>query len=271
MSITLNKLARKFTLILKKRADEFDPLLKHPGTKEQYIDPEMTEELDEVVKDSLHLVILLQRSMSEFAANAYAASGETKELGSKFADKVLSELQEIETNLQNPALLEFELNTEKGLLDTVAKNVEMIQAVFNLVKPHPREKMPESFKALDQRIFKWLDELSENVVTLADRAMAQSPFMDRHFSEHPMQMREQVDMDVDQINREDINSDHPDFDPGMDVIQREEDAVQKALDEEGETPHPMDLKNWGEEFSSGVKNFSDRWEQEGDHWVEKKN
>jgi hypothetical protein len=238
MSITLNKLAHKFTLILKKYADEFE-----------FTDPEISEDLDGVIKDSLHLLILLQRSMSEFSLYCHNATGETKELGGELADTVLSELQEIEANLQNPDLI-----NKEDIAHQIVQSITMIRSALELIRPNPREKMPESFKTLDQRVFKWLNELEENIFKLVDQPML-----------------EQVDTDVDQILREDISPGHPDFEPEESITQREEEAAQRAYDEEGETPHPMQLKDWGEEFSSGVKNFSDRWEPEGDHWVEKKN
>lgn len=277
MPIALTRIARKFALILNKLGSDLmtDPLLKHPGKKEQYIDPEMTEDLDEVVKDSLHLVILMQRSFMGFMQECEKSTGEKKELGGKLAEQVLFELQEIETNLQSPHLLEFLLNTESGILDIIAEDLGMIRTALNLIKPtqevqYGPVKMPEAFKDLDQRVFKWLSELEENITNIADQAMGQSDFMEQHFAVDPLQMREQVDTDIDQINREDIHPHHPDFDPDMDTTQREYDIEEEEYENEGKRPHPMDLKNWGQEFSDGVKNFSDQWEPEGDHFVEKK-
>lgn len=232
MSIILSRLARRFALTLNKKADDNDPFLKHPGQKGQYIDPEMTEDLDDVVKDSLHLVILMQRAFMEFASVCDTASGEKKELGSKLAEQVLFELQEIETNLQNPHLLEFLLNTEAGILDTIADDISMIKTALNLIKPWGSKEIPEAFKDLDQRVYKWLNELEENVTKLADESMGQSSFMEQHFAVEPRQMKDQMDEDIDQINREDIHPDHPDFEPEMDISQREFERFQSP--EKGE-------------------------------------
>ncbi len=230
----------------------------------------MTEELDEVVKDSLHLVILMQRAFMDFMREAETSVGEKRELGTKMAEQVLFELQEIETNLQSPHLLEFLLNSETGILDTIAQDLSMIKMALNLVKPHPGEATPEAFRDLDQRVFKWLSELELNIDQIADQAFGQSEFMEHYFMSPRKKLVEQVDTDVDQIVPEDVHPDAAEFEPEMETIQREHDSENEEYKNEGKRPHPMDLKDWGQEFSDGVKNFSDMWEPEGDHYVEKK-
>jgi len=259
----LIRIAHKFASILKK-SDEHDPLLKHPGQVEQYIDPEMTEELDEIVKDSLHLVILMQRVFMDFGQTCEMAAGEKRELGCKLAEQVLFELQDIETNLQDPHLLEFVLNTESGILDTIAESVAMIAMVLNLVRP-ATEKMPEAFKDLDQRVFKWLDELKENITKIADQSMGQSEFMERHFAVEPMGMKEQVDTDVDQILEEDIHPDHPSFQPELETWHRENEQDEDdelEINPAGTGYGPLS-RDWTEDKES--KKYDDSF-----NWKEKK-
>lgn len=223
MSISLTRVARKFALILSKTAADpmEDLLLKHPNSMEDmYVDPEMTEELDGIVKDSLHLVILMQRAFSDFLKICEAAGG-SKDLGLDLAEKVLFELQEVETNLQNSSLLQFNVNMEDSILHTIAEDISMIQRVLELVKPYPGAKVPASFRDLDQKVFSWLLELEENIASIADKAFGQSDFIEQIFAEPKSQMSEQIDEDVDEISREDIHPDHPDFAPEFDIAERE--------------------------------------------------
>ncbi len=252
MTPTIIRIANKFASILRKKAGE-DFLLKHPGKTESYIDPEMTEELDEIVKDSLHLVILMQRSMMDFMKSCEHATGEKKEMGGRFAEQVLFELQEIETNLNNSRLLEFILNSESGILDTIAGDIGMIRTALNLVRPHANEATPEAFQDLDLRVYKWLEELEENITKLADESMGQSEYMEEQFAVEPRKMREQVETDVDEIAREDIHPDYPDFEPEYGVMERELNPELKF-----------------QENRQKVKSHSNRWMPEGNHWVEKK-
>jgi hypothetical protein len=215
MSITLIKLAKRFSVILRKNADDpnNDPLLR---TNPARIEPELTEDIDDLVKDSLHLVILLQRAFMDFADQCQE---DKNSFGSKLAENALLELEDTEDALNNTELLNFDLNTESGYLDVLTNNVGMLKSVLDLTLGGG----DSPFKKLDQKVHKWVNELTENIDKLHDKTMAQSPFMERYFAEPQTKMLEQVNTDVDQILEEDIHPDHPSFQPELGVWEREQD------------------------------------------------
>lgn len=199
--MTLASVAALFMSLLKNADPIRDPLYKHtPGLGER-VEPEMTEELDELVKDSLHLVILLQRAFQQFRKES------SNEMAHKLVDNALIDLEDIEEALTNPELLNFDLNLEAGLLDTVDQNASMLKGVLDMLLDNG--KLAPEFKGLDLRVFKWINELIENTDKLYDKAMGQSSYMEGNIADRPMRMVEQDERDVDQIDPEEI---HPDYD-----------------------------------------------------------
>lgn len=205
-SIVLRKIAVKFSKIIKSSDHSpNDPLLKgdYPGGNPR-IEPELTEEIDDLVKDSLNLVILMERAFIEFQKDAV---DNDNELGQKFANNALLDLEDIETALTNPALLTYELDVESGLLDSIDHNASMLKGVLDMTLDHG--KIAPEFSALDRRVFGWVNELIANADKIHDLAMSQSEFAEEVIADKPVRMVERDLRDPDEISIEDI---HPDYD-----------------------------------------------------------
>jgi hypothetical protein len=203
MSHKLSKIARRFTIIINKRADFMnDPLLKKSPEK-NYIQPEMTPELDEVVKDSLNLVILLERAFRAFQKESIATGNL---MGRKLADNALIDLEDVEELLGNSELLDFDLDSESSYLDVMGQDISMIKGVLDMIN-EGGSVLPE-FRKLDHRVYGWIAELMENCEKLHDQSMSQSEFYDTKYQQEPLRMLEQDSRSVDEIDPEEI---HPDF------------------------------------------------------------
>jgi len=225
----LTALANHFFMLIK----QADPM-KDPLVRSEKVLPEVTEEIDDLIKDSLQLVILLHRAFADFSNEAQNLAGDDKYLATKLSEQVISELDEIEDTLQSPHLLEFDLNTESTLIDSLDSSLSMIRMALNLVKPVPvpaphyyseYEKVrwegkapPPAFKALDPKVHKWVSELQENFDKMHDLAMRQSEFMERYFASKPIRMTEQEEKNPDEFSYEDI---HPDYDDGPEYFSDE--------------------------------------------------
>lgn len=175
-----------------------DPLLKD-NKDQKKIEPEITLEMDEIIQDCLHLVILLQRAFQEF----YELAGRT---GKQLSTNALQELSEIEEGLNSPSLLNYDLEFGSEL-DSLDHGANMIQMALELTRQPNGEIMP-GFEKLNFNVYRWVNELIENLDRLHDQAMSQSTYFEENLSDQPRRMTTQEDLDIDQITEDDI---HPDF------------------------------------------------------------
>lgn len=202
----ITALAYKFDRILK-TADTTNIFKTKENTNTGTSYTERTEEIDDLIKDSLNLIILMQRSFQDMHKSCSSSHGEAKELGSKLAKESLFELQEIETALEDPKLLEFDRAEEWGALNNISGSIMMLENTLNLIKPIGDQHSP-IFKHIDLRIYKWLNELSDNIDKLQDKAVDNAPFMEQHLYTQPKRMLEQDPKNIEEVSSEDL---HPDF------------------------------------------------------------
>ncbi len=169
----------------------------------------MTEEINDLVSDSLHLVILMQRAFTDFLRLCDQSSGAKKVIGGDVMEKALFQLQEIETNLNNEYLLEFDLNQKvQDIIDIIFEDIGDVRKEIAYTN-----KYEDLFSGFDKRrIEKWLGELEENIGKIEDLAMRQSPVADSFYGERrhggPLRLHEQDPRDPDEIGYDAI---HPDM------------------------------------------------------------
>lgn len=141
------------------------------------------EQVDHLVSDSLHLVILMQRNFMNFAE---VAGG----IGKQLVGNCLDELLEIEEGLGDADLMDIDQELGFGSLENMLENAEMVQGVLELAVG---DGAIPGFAKLNGKVYVWVGELIENLGKLME-------MRDGHV--------EMVEKDVDSINPEEI---HPDY------------------------------------------------------------
>lgn len=192
ISDQLKQMSYKFTQLISNGGEP----LKDPLLKKNIIKPETTEEIDSLIQDSMNLVTLLQREFSELKEQMPETG-----ITNKLAKNVLIELEEIETILQSPEILEFDLNTETMTLDAAFNAANIINVALKYAAGEIKLK-PD--------VYSWSKELKENIEKISDLAMEQSTFMERYFAVNQKRMVERDERDIDEIDPAEIHVDYDD-------------------------------------------------------------
>lgn len=198
----LSKLAIQFTKTLKKQAIEAkeDLLFKDTPRGGKRIEPELTEDLDQLVQDSMHLVILLQRALEDFKE---VAETHNSYIGLQTASSALLDLEDVETALNNPKLLEHDLELDYGNLDVVFQNAENLKSTLAKSK----NSISGIFSKLNPNVYRWSSDLLDNADKIRELSLQQSDYLNEQIG-NPHRLSEQDVRVPDEISEEEL---HPDF------------------------------------------------------------
>lgn len=172
MSLSLVSVARKFSSIL-----------AYSDIEE--LSEEIAPEFDELVKDSLRLVILMERSVQDWAKDL---DPDSNERAHKIGGHLLLDLEDLEDALNNSQLSD----DTSGVLEMVKHNTNLLGSTLELTRGRHGKADP-GFETLDLNMFKWLNELMDNTDRMQELV---APTMTQN------------ERNVDEIDPEDI---HPDY------------------------------------------------------------